>query len=115
MNITEVTIDISQTYHHCIQSCPLCVAGPVHKYIVEDRAEAAAENQEDEEDKDGPLDELPDKIDEILKVLYVLVQYIYTVQSEGVAVRTRWLSQCCRQQSHESPPPPPPPPPIEEG
>jgi len=51
---------------------------------VEDRAEARSEDsrgvaEEEEEDKEGVLQELPDKIDEILKVRCKKYQMFQTV------------------------------------
>ncbi len=46
----------------------LCL-GPKHESIVEDRKEVEEEEEGEEDDpQDRPLEELPDKIDEILKV-----------------------------------------------
>jgi hypothetical protein len=49
---------------------PLCYsAGPKHQYIVEDKKEPEAEGPEDRgQEEDCPLHELPDKIDDILRV-----------------------------------------------
>ncbi len=49
---------------------PLCYsAGPKHQHIVEDKREPEAEGPEDRgQEEDCPLHELPDKIDDILRV-----------------------------------------------